>query len=1711
MGFRPAGARALPLRHPLVRHPFLKGLTNALLASALLVSAVLGAGMPGAVHAQSMGEAEARAHERRAEAAQRRQAEQRLRLQRAAAHARMPSTMYASTPDTSLPPHPVPLASRGAEAQDLPPPPSASAGAGGGARHSIPLLVRASHPHRTGVVRLVNHGHMAGEVTIAAFDDAGTAYGPLTLRIGARQSVHLTSTDLERGSPEKSLTGATGPGVGDWRLEVTSALDVEVRAYVRTDDGLLASVHDVVPGGGDGGYRVGLFHAGDEEAQASRLRLVNAGASPAQVRIAGVDDAGRASSGVVQLEVPARGARTVTAEALATGEGAGIRGALGDGTGRWRLSVTSDRPLAVMSLHAGPGGALSNLSTVAADGQGDEAGGLRTHAVPWLPAAARHINTGGQGVVRLVNPSPAPGAVTIAAFDDAGTAYGPLTLRIGARQSVHLTATDLERGSPEKGLTGATGPGVGDWRLEVTTAGALEVLAYVRTDDGYLASVHDVGTVRSAGDDGAVVGLFHTAEAPGPQSRLRLVNPSPSLAQVRIEGRDDDSASPTGAVRIEVPARGARTVTAEALATGEGAGVRGALGDGPDRWRLTITSDQSIGVMHLLESPQGHLANLSTTPETETAAEVFAHSISVPIVESKCVRCHVDGGRAGATRLRFAREATPGHEAHNVGMFETFIEAEEDGARYLLTKVQGVGHGGGAQLTAGTPAYADLERFLALLSEDDITPPTPDTPSVTPQTLFDTVRMASTRKTLRRAALVFAGRIPTEEEYAAAEGGYSALRATIRSFMTGPEFHEFLIRGANDRLLTDREGASLLNENARHFVLFTNENYRREVAARTSGDEGDWPDWFAAVQYGARRAPVELIAYVVENDLPYTEILTADYIMANRWAAEAYGASTRFDDPEDVHEFKPSRIVSYYRHGEGFEGDEHPVFRTPRVVDPGPLRTDWPHAGILNTKSFLQRYPTTATNRNRARSRWTYYHFLGLDIEKSAPRTTDPVALADTNNPTMRNPACTVCHRALDPVAGAFQNYGEEGYYKDQWGGLDSLDASYKHEDPEALPVQATSWEDRETLSWSVRLDAGVQTLRVLYANDFYDPDTGDDGHLYLDRIRVTDARGGLIASQEFEGLGPPIPPPGSGFGCGHAGYDPAGRNDHVILYNGGIECAFFVDVEVPSDGVYDVEVVAWMHERHELYGEDGLARLSVRTDAYQVGDTWYRDMRTPGFDGEAAPSSDNSVQWLAQQIVADPRFAEAAVKFWWPALMGAEVAESPEETDDADFEGRLLAANAQRPEVERLARGFRDGFSGGQEYNLKDLLVEMVLSKWFRADTVEDADPVRQVALRDAGAKRLLTPEELERKTAALTGLRWGWAPRISQAYRGPYSRLSDEYRLLYGGIDSDGITERARDLTSVMAGVAKRHAVQVSCPLVMRDLFLVPEAERRLFAGIDRHVTPFLELGALFEIEAGSRAERETLAMTGPLTAGPKTVRLAFTNHYWDESAGTGRHVHLDRLVVRNAAGRMVADHELEELPSPEDCRSSNGDNFALWCEAAVEVVVDLPAAGEHTVEVVAWGAQAGDELPRLSVVVESDAGGSAGEDIIRSKLVELYDALLGVEVTAHSADVEAAYRLFVEVMALGRGSDGWGRAGQWFEWWRCDSGFPLNYFDGILDDIVVERENDDGWRWYQFGGHRFDTFMDSIDWSDPHHTAQAWVVVLTSLLMDYRYLYL
>ena len=206
-------------------------------------------------------------------------------------------------------------------------------------------LPPASDTLRQGFVRVLNHSDAAGEASIAATDDAGTTYEPLTLALGPRAATHFHTGDLESGNPAKGLTGATGMGAGGWRLAIESeTLDVEALAYVRADDGFLAGLNDVAPRE-DGALRIATFNPGSNVDQVSHLRLVNPGDEEAEATVTGVDDAGLSPGSPVVLTLPAGTACMVDAAQLESGTGLACgspQDGLGDGAGKWRLAVESD-------------------------------------------------------------------------------------------------------------------------------------------------------------------------------------------------------------------------------------------------------------------------------------------------------------------------------------------------------------------------------------------------------------------------------------------------------------------------------------------------------------------------------------------------------------------------------------------------------------------------------------------------------------------------------------------------------------------------------------------------------------------------------------------------------------------------------------------------------------------------------------------------------------------------------------------------------------------------------------------------------------------------------------------------------------------------------------------------------------------------------------------------------------------------------------------------------------------------------------------------------------------------------------------------------------------------------------------------------------------------------------------------------------------------
>ncbi|MCY3793286.1 MAG: leucine-rich repeat protein [Gammaproteobacteria bacterium] len=492
---------------------------------------------------------------------------------------------------------------------------------------SVPLLLSDSNSEREGFVRLVNRSGRAGNVRITAIDDAGARRGPVSLRLRAHGAAHFNSGDLEGGNEAKGISEGVGMGEGDWRLEFGTDLDIEALAYVRTADGFVTAMHDAAPAAG-GVRRVAIFNPASNDRQASRLRVVNPGREAASVTVRGVDDAGASPGGPVRFTVPAGGARKFDAAQLESG-GMDLEGALGDGEGKWRLEVESEAPIVAMSLlESVMTGHLTNLSS---GPRPPDANGV--HHVPLLPAASELEANGREGFVRVLNRSGRAGSVRIDAFDDSGTLREQLELSLDAGAAAHFNSSDLEFGNAAKGLSGSTGAGEGGWRLELASDLDIGALAYVRSEDGFLTAIHDVAAFEG-GRHWAP--FFNPGSNHRQVSRLRLVNPARRAAEVWVVGADDDGGAPPnrGAASITVPPGAALTLDAAELEAGlvsrgymralesgdnpwidetySGYWARHPLGDGRGKWRLSVSAGPGVLVQSLLESPTGHLTNLSS-------------------------------------------------------------------------------------------------------------------------------------------------------------------------------------------------------------------------------------------------------------------------------------------------------------------------------------------------------------------------------------------------------------------------------------------------------------------------------------------------------------------------------------------------------------------------------------------------------------------------------------------------------------------------------------------------------------------------------------------------------------------------------------------------------------------------------------------------------------------------------------------------------------------------------------------------------------------------------------------------------------------------------------------------------------------------------------------------------------------------------------------
>lgn len=395
----------------------------------------------------------------------------------------------------------------------------------------------------------------------------------------------------------------------------------------------------------------------------------------------------------------------------------------------------------------------------------------------------------------------------------------------------------------------------------------------------------------------------------------------------------------------------------------------------------------------------------------------FTDEVWGKVVGRTCLKCHKAGGDAEDSELTLLDPSLDGALEKNRERLTKFAKRRDpkSGKSRVLLKVIGeLDHGGEDVLTKGSTRYRILEDFVRRANGERPAP----LGLANKKPFFEGVRMIDDRKLLRRLTLQLGARLPAPEEYATVqERGLPAISLVLDDLMNEEAFYDRLAEGFNDIFLTP--GIDDVAENVLSYEHFdkTRHWYQKEDFSHIKDEQKrKEAGWELARHYreSIQREPMELVKFIVRNKRPFTELITADYIMVSPYSARGYGiyeeVKDRFNDIGNRFEYIPVRLKALKGRSEKTNQESATGF--------------YPHAGLLSTFQYLKRYPTTETNRNRLRVRMYFQHFLGIDIMQLAPRGNDAAAItAKYEVPTMQATDCVVCHKVIDPVAGVFQDF----------------------------------------------------------------------------------------------------------------------------------------------------------------------------------------------------------------------------------------------------------------------------------------------------------------------------------------------------------------------------------------------------------------------------------------------------------------------------------------------------------------------------------------------------------------------------------------------------------------------------------------------------------------------------------------------------------------
>lgn len=200
------------------------------------------------------------------------------------------------------------------------------------------------------------------------------------------------------------------------------------------------------------------------------LRIINHSSEAGTVSVVAIDDAGSRSDATT-FQVSAEGITTLRSADLENGNSSLELTGIGSGQGPWRLELTTDLDLEILSYVIGTNGQVSPMQIPVF---GDDGRFQFSFSDP--------SDASNEYFLRLINRSTNGDVfVTVSGRDDTGQVHGPVVVAIDPDSTRQIAVNDLESGSED--FTGSLGSGSNGWTLEITADGPIHVIAYAQDVD----------------------------------------------------------------------------------------------------------------------------------------------------------------------------------------------------------------------------------------------------------------------------------------------------------------------------------------------------------------------------------------------------------------------------------------------------------------------------------------------------------------------------------------------------------------------------------------------------------------------------------------------------------------------------------------------------------------------------------------------------------------------------------------------------------------------------------------------------------------------------------------------------------------------------------------------------------------------------------------------------------------------------------------------------------------------------------------------------------------------------------------------------------------------------------------------------------------------------------------------------------------------------